>query len=166
MTLAHHRLTRIAILVVALLLCALVGTRVASGFFSGGGWGSGPLPIAQTETLSVEPVELAVGLYPGSGVGISVSVINPSSQPARVSSLLLDTSLGTAGFSSSKAVCTRPELLFAPQDNGGAGWTIPARTGGVNGFRLVRLPAAVAMGPGAASNCQGATFTVYLKAGQ
>ena len=95
-----------------------------------------------------------------------MAVTNPSSRTAHIDSLLLDTSQGQGGISTTKTACTDPALLFAPQDNDGAGWTIPPRVGDVNGFVLIRLPKAIAMGPNASNTCQGAVFTIHLKAGQ
>ena len=162
----RRRLIRLSALLAALLVCALVGTRVAEGYFTGlPGFGSGALPVAEAEPLAIEPAQIGVGLYPGSTVGLAVGVSNPSDQPARIESLLLDPSQGTGGVSSAKLACTEPALLFAPQSNDGAGWTIPPRADGVDGFLRIQLPAAIAMGPTAANACQGAVFTIHLKAG-
>ena len=60
--------------------------------------------------------------------------------------------------------CSVATLSYTTQTNGGAGWTVPARVGIVDGTLAITLSNALSMGAGAASACQGATFTVYLAA--
>jgi hypothetical protein len=94
-------------------------------------------------------------------------VSNPNLQAVNVGSLGLDTSHGTGGFTVDGAHtgCLVSSLSLARQDNDGAGWSVPARTGGVDGTLSVTLPDALVMAANAASACQGAHFTVYLVAG-
>ncbi len=61
--------------------------------------------------------------------------------------------------------CGTSTLAYTPQTGPGAGWSVPARAGAVDGTLAVTLSQAVSMGTTAASSCQGATFTVYLRAG-
>jgi hypothetical protein len=57
------------------------------------------------------------------------------------------------------------DLSFTTATNNGAGWTVPAKSGSVNGTLTVALPNGLAMNAAAANACQGATITVYLTAG-
>jgi hypothetical protein len=92
---------------------------------------------------------------------VVLTVTNPNAGEVRVGSLALDLSQGTGGFGvdGGHAGCGLTSLSFATQTNGGAGWTVPA-----SGTLPVTLTNALSMGTGAANACQGATFSVYLKA--
>ncbi|MFI5428221.1 hypothetical protein [Aeromicrobium sp. UC242_57] len=59
-------------------------------------------------------------------------------------------------------VCDPASVTFTAQT---AGWTVPARDGGIDGALDVTLTGAVSMGPIADDACQGAPLTVYLQAG-
>ena len=98
-------------------------------------------------------------LYPGGQATVVLSVTNSSPATVRFSSLVLDTGQGSNGFGvdGAHAGCGLGTLSFTTQTNGGAGWTVPG-----NGSLAITLTNALAMGTGAASACQGASFTVYL----
>ena len=91
-----------------------------------------------------------------------MTVTNPNPSAVQVGSLSLDTTQGTAGFAvdGAHAACGVVTLSFTTQTNGGAGWTIPA-----NGSSVLSLANSLSMSTDAANACQGASFTVYLKAG-
>jgi hypothetical protein len=72
---------------------------------------------------------------------------------------------GGYGVDASHSGCAPASLDFTTQTNGGAGWTVPARAGAVNGTLAVSLTDALFMQLNAANACQGAQFTIYLKAG-
>ena len=81
--------------------------------------------------------------------------------------MALDTGRGTGGFSvdAGHAGCSVTVLSLTTQTNAGAGWTIPAKAGAINGTLPVTMTNALAMAVGAANSCQGATSTIYLMAG-
>jgi hypothetical protein len=54
--------------------------------------------------------------------------------------------------------------VTSPQDNSGAGWDVPAKSGAVNGSLNLDLANAISMSNAANDSCQGATFTVALTA--
>ncbi|MDB5243541.1 MAG: hypothetical protein JWP57_4166, partial [Spirosoma sp.] len=75
-----------------------------------------------------------------------------------------DPAQGTPGLSldGAHAGCRVDAHSFDAQDNAGAGWTVPGRTGGTDGALVVTLPGSLHMGPQALSVCQGATISVHL----
>jgi hypothetical protein len=154
-----------------LILTALIAALVISGgalaYFASKGHGTAQAAVgaAVVDITSGTP---SGQLYPGGGSGDVVAVIaNQTPGAVHVSSLILDTSAGSSGFAvdAGHPACTTPALSFnGPQDNSGAGWTIPPRVGTADGALSVTLTGAVAMGTSSSNGCQGATFTVYLKA--
>ena len=52
-----------------------------------------------------------------------------------------------------------PDVFMIFSDNGGAAWTVPG-----SGSVPITLANAVSMATSAANDCQGASFTVYLRA--
>ena len=144
---------RVALMVVAFAAVA----AAAFGYWTASGAGSGG-----AESSAVDPVTISAGtagaslLPTGTATGDVVATIsNPNPFPVHVPQLALDTTQGDGGFDDG-GLCA---LTYATQDNGGAGWTIPA-----NGSVPVSLADSVTMGTGAASSCQGQAFTVYLRA--
>src|SRR5664280_354187 len=106
-------------------------------------------------------------VYPGGSADVRLAVSNPNFSPVRIGSLALDTTQGTAGFAvdAGHSGCGLASLGFSTQNNSGAGWTVNAKVGGVNGTLDITLVNGLSMGTGAANACQGASFTVYLTAG-
>jgi hypothetical protein len=96
-----------------------------------------------------------------------LSVSNPNAASVFVASMALDVSGGTGGFAVDTAHpgCALAALSFTSQTNAGAGWTVPAKSGGVDGTLPVTLTNALSMDVSADNACQGASFTVYLAAG-
>ena len=152
-------------------LLAFIGVLLLNGgaqaFWTGGGSGAGTGGSGTVQPVTVTPATTTGGLQPGGQRDVVLTVSNPNGATVSVRSLSLDTSQGTNGFSvdAGHAGCSVAALSLTTQDNGGAGWTIPAKVGSVNGTMSVTLPNALSMGLGAANACQGATFTVFVAAG-
>jgi hypothetical protein len=152
----------------ALLLVALVLTVVtigsvttASAYWTQSGGGSGAAQTSQGQSLTLTPATPTAQLYPGGQAAVALTISNPSPADASVGSLALDTTQGAGGFAvdAGHAACALSALSFATQTNGGSGWTVPG-----GGTVPVTLAGALSMTSAAANACQGATFTVYLRA--
>jgi hypothetical protein len=164
------RRRRISLGVVA---ATLALAAVAFGFISVAGSGAGT-PGSSTATplnITISPATATAELYPGGSADISLTISNPNVSPSHLNSLVLDTSQGTnnSGFkvddTHAANGCTVSSLSFTPQSNGGAGWDVPVKVGTTNGSLPLDLANAVSMGTSAENACQGAQFTVYVKAG-
>jgi hypothetical protein len=149
---------RAVIILAAVAVLALAGAAAAPWGSTGGG--SAAATSATTSALTLSPATPAAQLYPGGQAGVVLTVTNPNPASIRVGSLALDTTQGSSGFGvdAGHSGCGLATLSFATQTNGGAGWTVPG-----SGSLSVTLTDALSMGTGAASACQGAAFTVYLK---
>jgi hypothetical protein len=156
-----------AALRVAVLVAALAAASTAFAYFTTTGSGSGSAPVATAQTITLSPGTPTAALYPGGSGDVALSVDNPNPVSVRVGSLSLSTGQGTAGFAvdSGHSACSTAALSFTTQTNGGAGWSVPPKVGGVDGSLAIDLTGALAMSASAANACQGATFTVYLTAG-
>jgi hypothetical protein len=161
---SKRRLLKTVLPIVAVLALACG----ASAYFATSGSGSGSGSVSVNE----QPVTLSAAtpstqLYPGGQADVALSVSNPNSGSTHIGSFALDSSQGTSGFSvdSGHSGCSLSALQFTSQTNGGAGWTVPAKTGSVNGSLSIDLASAVSMSTSAANACQGASYTVYLKVG-
>ncbi len=88
-------------------------------------------------------------------------VRNPNPYKVHVSSISLGAVTVDAGHSSCN---TGSVSVTSPQDNGGSGWDVAAKSGSVNGSLNVDLANAISMSNAANDSCQGATFTVALTA--
>ncbi|ADG73984.1 conserved hypothetical protein [Cellulomonas flavigena DSM 20109] len=145
----------------AVLVVAAAGTSYA--VWSAAGTGAGTATTGTTVPVTLSPGTPTTRLYPGGTAEVSLTVTNPNPVTLVVPALLLDTARGTGGFDTTSG-CDVSALSFTDQTNGGAGWTVPPRVGGAAGTLDVTLPAALAMGADAPDACQGATFSVYLRA--
>jgi hypothetical protein len=116
--------------------------------------------------MTLSPGTPTADLFPGGQSGVALTVSNPNTSPAHIGSLVLDTTQGTSGMAvdAGHSACAVAMLSFATQTNGGAGWTVPAKVGGVNGTLAATLSRALSMSVDAAAACQGATITVFLSA--
>jgi hypothetical protein len=161
-----RRLVGTIAMIVAVVVVALGGAGVAYAYWTGGGSGAGVGTAATTTPLTISSVTPTGTLFPGGKTDVSLTITNPNSARVHISSLALDTTQGTAGFSvdSGHTGCTLSTLTFTNQTNGGAGWTVAGKVGSTSGSLSVTLPTALAMSTGAANACQGATFTIYLVA--
>jgi hypothetical protein len=148
---------------IAAVAAAVVAIAAASAgaFWSVGGGGGGTLSAETVASVTLTPGTPMTDLYPGTSGDLSVSIANGNAYQAFVGSLALDTGRGTNGFSvdSGHSGCDVAALSYTPQSNGGTGWLVP--TGSTLDLDLAN---AVHLGTGAASGCQGATFTVFLQA--
>jgi hypothetical protein len=142
------------------ILIVLVAAVGAWAFLPSTGSGSGTGSASSTvQPVTISSATATSSLIPtGTASGdVNASVNNPNSFSVHISQITLDTtaSSGTNGFSSNAATCA---LSFAPQDNGGAGWTLAP------GDTSIDLTGSLTMGTAAANSCQGQSFTVYLAA--
>lgn len=138
----------------------LAGTAFA--YFSGSGNGSASAGTGNVQAVVLSPATVASQIYPGGQSTVAVTVTNPNPGRVRVLSLALDTTQGAGGFTvdASHSSCSLSSLSYTTQTNGGSGWSIP---GGASSS--VALANALSMNVSAPSACQGASFTIYLKAG-
>ena len=152
---------RRALTLALVVLLTLVGAISAEAFFRATGAGSGTPTVAAAATLTLAPGTPSANLYPGGNSSVSLAVTNPNPGSVVLRSLALDTSRGTGGFAvdTGHSGCALSALSFTTSNNGGAGWTIAA------GNQVLNVTGSLAMSASAADACQGATFTVYLKAG-
>lgn len=146
---------------------AVVGSlsvaTVAYGYWvsSGGGVGTGL-------TLSSSAISITAGaptnaLYPGIASDVALALNNNGTVQLHVSSLSLDTGQGVGGFTvdGAHSSCSPAVALLsfqAPPPPAG-GWTL-----GPKSTTAITLGSAISMGAAAPSVCQGASFSVFLKA--
>jgi len=150
-----------------LVAAALVVGAVAGAFayWQGNGSGSATTVLANVQSLSLQPGAPTAQLYPGGDSSVEVLVSNPNSSFVQVGSIVLDPAAPESfAVDADHSGCDVSALTFVAQDNGGAGWRIPPRAGSTDGSLAIAMPAALKMSTAAANACQGATFTVQLKA--
>jgi hypothetical protein len=155
----RRRSIKLALLLV--LVVAFAGS--ATAFLTSTGVGIGSTSVtATTDPVTISAATPAAKLYPGASSDVAVHLANPNGSAANIASLVLDASKGTNGFQvdSDHVGCNTAALSFTSQDNGGDGYTAAA-----HGSLDVHLADAVTMDEAAANACQGASFSVYLKAG-
>ena len=149
---------------VALGLVAVVAacaSAAVGAMWSGSGSGSGTLPVETVSAVTLTPGSPTTALYPGTSGDVAVSIVNDNTYRAYIGSLVLDTTQGSNGFAvtGGQPGCDPAVLSYTTQSNSGAGWFVPT------GSTLdLDLPNAIALDTSAASECQGATFVVYLLA--
>ena len=160
-----RRAARIAAGALAVGVFLGLSTGAAFAYWKASGAGSGAGSTGTTTALQISPGTPVGGLRPSGSVPVIVSVSNPNTSSILIPSLVLDTTQGTGGFTvdSGHSGCVLSALSFAPQNNGGAGWTIPAKVGSTNGTRNITISAALTMSASAANACQGAAFNTFLK---
>lgn len=149
----------LGLLLVLMSVSALAG--IAAAVWSAVGSGSGSAAAGTTVAVSLSPGSPTTLIAPGGSADVVVTVANSNSAPVRIGSLALDPARGSAGFAvdAAHSGCALSTLSFVRQTSG---WTVPAKSGTVNGTLTVTLTNALTMGIAAANACQGATFTVYL----
>jgi hypothetical protein len=152
------------LLLVIMCLSALAG--IAAAVWSSMGAGSGSGGSGTTVAVTLSPGTPSNVLYPGGKASVVLGITSSNSAPVRIGSLALDAGRGTGGFAvdGGHAGCSVSALSFTTQTNGTTGWTVPAKSGAVNGSLAVTLVDALSMSTAAANACQAATFTVYLAA--
>jgi hypothetical protein len=148
-------------LVASVAIVGLVAVTAAGAYWTLRGSGSGDVGIETVASVTLTPGSATTELYPGMSGDVALSISNGNTFRAYIGSLVLDTSQGTDGFSVSggQPGCDPAALSYTVQSNAGAGWFVPA-----GGTLDLDLANAVDLGTGAASECQGATFVVYLLA--
>jgi hypothetical protein len=163
---SRPRGTRFIVLLVVVAALAIPAGGVAFAYWTAGGTGAGAGNTGALSALSLTPGSPTATLYPGAQTNVVLTASNSNTETAHIGSLALDTSQGTGGFAvdGGHSGCSVATLSYTTQTNGGAGWTVPARVGIVDGTLAITLTNALSMGAAAASACQGATFTVYLAA--
>ncbi|NYG07309.1 hypothetical protein BJ986_001796 [Phycicoccus badiiscoriae] len=127
----------------------LVG-GVAYATWSATGAGSGASAVGTTTPLTAVAV-ISATLYPGSSADLTVMVSNPNQRPVTV------TSIAATGVIIASAGCTAPGVTAALPAT--VSVTIPA-----GGSAPIVLTKAVSMSTSSSSDCQGATFTIPLRA--
>lgn len=149
------------IVIIVLVIAAVAVGGSAAAFWSRIGAGTGTAGSGTTSAVTLSPGTATAGLFPGGQNAVSFTVTNPNTTSVRIDSFSLDTTQGTAGFAvdAGHSACTLSSLTFPTQTQPG-GWTVP----GSNSL-AVSLPASLALATAAPNACQGASFTVYLKAG-
>jgi hypothetical protein len=158
---------RLALLAVLLVALGIPVGGIAWSYWSAGGNGAGSGANGTLAAISLSPGSPTAALYPGGSTNVVLTATNSNTSIVKIGSLLLDTGQGTGGFAvdGSHSACSVAALGFTTQNNGGTGWSVPARVGVTNGTLSITLTNALTMSASAASACQGATFTVYLVAG-
>jgi hypothetical protein len=158
----RNRKTLLAVVAAAATALALSGGAVA--YYSSAGHGSGSASVASLDPLSIAAqTPTANLLYPGGSGELDATVSNPNPISVRINSLVL----GSGGISvdAAHSGCDTSAVHFVTQNNGGAGWDVPAKVGATNGTLDLALPGALSMDASAADACQGATFTISLETG-
>lgn len=163
----RRRISRHMLLTSIVVAVALGLGGAATAVWTGSGGGTGAAGTGTTVAVTLSSGTPAAALYPGGQANVLLTVSNPNSSPVRIGSLSLDTSQGTGGYAvdAGHSGCVVSALTFTTQTNSGAGWTVPAKVGVVNGTLAVTLTNALAMALNAANACQGAITTIYLAAG-
>lgn len=154
--------SRKLVLAGALVALVLVATGIAVAFWTtASSAGAGSATTGVGEPLTLTPGTPSDAVYPGAQAAVALTATNPSSVTSHIEALVLDTSQGTSGFGvdAAHSGCSLSALSFASQSNSGAGWSIP---GGES--LVITLSGALSMTTNADNACQGAVFSVYLKA--
>ena len=157
----RHRVAIAAVIAFALLAGG------AAAYWQGTGSGSTQTQLGHPNALILTPGTPSAQLYPGAGANVAILAANPNEYPVHIGSLALNTSAGTGGFDvdAGHSSCSVSSLDFTAQNNGGAGWTLPAAAGGTDGVLQIDLTGALTMAINADNACQNASFTVHLTVG-
>jgi hypothetical protein len=146
------------------IVVALIVAGGALAYYTSAGAGSGSASVGSPAELTITAGTPTSGLlYPGSTGEVDATISNPNTFPLRVNSLILD-SAGIAADSGHSG-CDTSALHYTTQTNGGSGWNVPGKVGSTDGTLAIQLSGAISMDSSAANECQGSTFTVYLKTG-
>ena len=151
-------------MIIAIVVVTIGGAGVAYAYWTAGGAGTGIGAAGTTVPITLSTGTPTATLLPGGQTNVVLTMTNPNIARVKVSSLALDTTQGTGGFSvdAGHAGCTLSTLSFTTQTNGGAGWTIPGKVGTTDGTLAVTLTNSLSMSLSAVNACQGATFTVHV----
>lgn len=156
------RPSRKVVLLVAGVLAAAATAAGVLAYFTATGHGAGTAHVTTVQNVTISAGSPSAALFPGHSGDVALSIANPNGFPIHVGSLETDGSQGTGGFAvdAGHAACDLSALSFTTQTNGGNGWTVPA-----NGSLPLDLSGSISMAASAVNACQGASFTVYVKAG-
>ena len=162
---ARRAATR-SVVAAAFVVVAVGGTGVASAYWSSPGGGTGTGGTAASTAVTLEPGTVAASLHPGGRGDVAAEARNPGSAAVVLGALELDTSQAGQGVAVDPGHpgCPATAFTVVAQDNDGAGWVVPGRSGGVDGTLRLVLPGAVQLAADAPNECQGATVTVFLRA--
>jgi len=149
------------------LVVLMIFGGAAYAYWGSSGNGSGSGTTGTSADVILSPGTPTAQLRPGGRANVVLDISNPNTFSVDIASLVLDTAQGVGGYGvdAGHSGCTPGSLDFTTQTNSGAGWTVPARAGAVNGTLAVSLTDAIFMQVNAANACQGAHFTIYLTAG-
>jgi len=144
---------------------AVAVAAVAFAYWRGSGNGEATTVLPDVQSITLQPGMQTAQLYPGGESSVSVVLSNPNSTFVKVGSIVLDPGAAQPfAVDSSHSGCGLSALSFVAQDNDGVGWWIPPRAGSTDGSLAIDMPAAMKMSVAAANACQGASFTLQLKA--
>jgi hypothetical protein len=153
---SRKRRVAVAVLVIA---GSVAGVAIAA--WTTGGSGSGQASAGTASSMAISAGTPSSSLYPTASADVAASVSNPNPYKVHVSSIALGAVTVDGGHSGCN---TASVTVTSPQDNGGSGWDVPAKSGGVNGTLALDLANAISMSNAANDSCQGATFTIALTA--
>jgi hypothetical protein len=138
---------------------SIIGVAIAA--WTTGGSGSGQASAGSASSMTISAGTPSTSLYPTASADVAATVSNPNPYKVHVSSV----SLGAISVDGGHSGCNTASLsVTSPQNNGGSGWDVPAKSGGVDGSLGIDLANAISMSNAANDSCQGATFTVALTA--
>jgi hypothetical protein len=145
----------------AVVVVAGTAIGIAIAAWTTGGSGSGQAQAGSAASMTISAGTPTSSLYPTASADVAATISNPNPYKVHVSSISLGAITVDAGHSGCN---TTSVTVTSPQTNGGPGWDVPAKSGGVNGSLGVDMTNAIAMDNTANDSCQGATFTVALTA--
>lgn len=151
---------RLAVVAILAIAGSVIGVAIAA--WTTGGSGSGQATAGSASSMTISAGTPSSSLYPMASADVAATVSNPNPYSVHVSSIALGAITVDAGHSGCNT--SGSVTVTSPQNNSGAGWAVPAKTGGVNGSANVDLTNAISMSNAANDSCQGATFTVALTA--
>jgi hypothetical protein len=138
---------------------SIIGVAIAA--WTTGGSGSGQASAGSASSMTISAGTPSTSLYPTASADVAATVSNPNPYKVHVSSV----SLGAISVDGGHSGCNTASLsVTSPQNNGGSGWDVPAKSGGIDGSLGIDLANAISMSNAANDSCQGATFTVALTA--
>src|SRR4051812_7965260 len=151
--------TRAVVILALVIAGSVIGVAIAA--WTTGGSGSGQASAGTAASMTISAGTPSSSLYPTASADVAATVSNPNPYKVHVSSI----SLGAVSVDAGHSGCNLGSMtVTSPQDNGGSGWDVPAKSGVVNGSLNVDLTSAISMSNAANDSCQGATFTVALTA--
>jgi hypothetical protein len=157
--LKNNNRKRVAVIAILAIAGSVIGVAIAA--WTTGGSGSGQASAGSATSMTISAGTPSTSLYPTASADVAATISNPNPYKVHVSSI----SLGAITVDGGHSGCnTATVTVTSPQDNSGAGWDVPAKSGAVNGSANVDLANAISMTNSANDSCQGATFTVALTA--